>query len=224
MNLRNQGGATKPPPENTLANETHPMINSKSVRSLLALSLLAAAPLAAQTGGRAEGAPRAERAMGRPGAEGRAFTALINRRRELNLTDAQVARLTEIGRRLEERNRPIRERLATERQRYAQQRRAELERLSPEQRRDTLRQLRGQRGERRARQVPETMRQPMEQLRANIRQATTEAQSVLNDDQKRRARELMVEQRGKRGREGRAGRRDEGRRDRGDRPAPAARP
>ena len=196
------------------------MMSLKSVRSMLALSLLAAAPLAAQTGTPREAAPgRMEGRMAQPGAEGRAFGMLIARRRDLNLSDAQVARLQEIGRRLEERNRPLRERLTAERQSFTSQRRAELERLTPEQRRDTLRQLRQGR---RQRQLPEAMRAPMEQMRANIRQATTEAQGVLTEDQKRRARELMKEARATRRQQGRG--RPGARGNRAAPPAPAARP
>jgi hypothetical protein len=166
------------------------------VRYMVALSLLAAAPAAAQTG-----RPGADSARGGRWEHGGkhhrpAFQGLLAHRQELQLTDAQVSRLQEIGRRLEERNAPIRAQLRSHHEQFKAQRRAQMERLTPEQRRDTLRRLREE-GHRR--EVPQAMRAPMEQMRANIRAAMEEAQGVLNPQQKERARQLMQEARRKRG-------------------------
>ncbi len=164
-----------------------------SVRYMMALVLLAAAPVAAQTTGRA-GADSAR--GGRWEREGHrdrpAFQGLIEHRQELQLTDAQVSRLQEIGRRLDERNAPLRAQLAAHREQYAARRRAQMERLTPEQRRDTLQRLRQND---RKREVPEAMRAPMEQMRENIHAAMQEAQGVLTAPQKERARQLMSERR-----------------------------
>lgn len=167
------------------------------VRYMVALSLLAAAPAVAQQTGR----PSADSARGgrweHGGRQHRpAFQGLLAHRQELQLTDAQVARLQEIGRRLDERNRPIHEQLRAHHEQFKAQRRAQMERLTPEQRRDTLRRLRE---EGRRREVPQAMRAPMDQMRANIRAAMEEAQGVLNPQQKERARQLMQEARRKRG-------------------------
>lgn len=161
-----------------------------SIRYMMALALLAAAPAAAQTG-RTE-ADTARHGRGEHGANRPAFHGLIAHRQELQLTDAQVSRLQEIGRRLDERNAPLRAQLAAHREQYAARRRAQMERLTPEQRRDTLQRLR-QNGRRR--EVPEAMRAPMEQMRANIHAAMQEAQGVLTAPQKERARQLMAEKR-----------------------------
>ncbi|HEX8359709.1 MAG TPA: hypothetical protein VF613_06375 [Longimicrobium sp.] len=162
-----------------------------SVRYMMALALLAAAPVAAQQTGRA-GADSARHGRWEHGAHKPAFQGLIAHRQELQLTDAQVARLQEIGRRLDERNAPLRAQLAAHREQYAARRRAQMERLTPEQRRDTLQRLR-QNG--RKREVPEAMRAPMAQMRENIRAAMQEAQGVLTAPQKERARQLMSERR-----------------------------
>lgn len=166
------------------------------VRYMVALSMLAAAPAAAQTG-----QPGADSARGGRWEHGGkhhrpAFRGLLAHRQELQLTDAQVARLQEIASRLEERNRPIRAQLAAQRAQFMAQRRAQMERLTPEQRRDTLRRMRE---EGRRRQIPQAMRAPMEQMRANIRSAMEESQGILNAQQKERARELMREARRNRG-------------------------
>lgn len=163
-----------------------------SIRYMIAFALLAAAPVAAQTGRAGADSARGGRWQHGHG-EGRTpFQGLIAHRQELQLTDAQVTRLQEIGRRLDERNAPLRAQLASHREQYAARRRAQMERLTPEQRRDTLQRLR-QSG--RGRQVPEAMRAPMEQMRANIRAAVQEAQGVLTAPQKERARQLMAEKR-----------------------------
>jgi acyl-CoA reductase-like NAD-dependent aldehyde dehydrogenase len=167
------------------------------VRYMVALGLLAAAPAAAQQNGR----PGADSVRGGRWEQGGrqhrpAFQGLLAYRQELQLTDAQVTRLQEIGRRLEERNRPIRAQLQAQHEQFKAQRRAQMERLTPEQRRDTLRRLREE-GQRR--EIPQAMRAPMEQMRANIRVAMEEAQGVLNAQQKERARQLMQEARRNRG-------------------------
>jgi DNA anti-recombination protein RmuC len=183
----------------------------KNVRYMVALSVLAAAPLAAQQSPRpgAEGQPGRRWEQG-PGHERRApFQRLIEHRQQLELTDAQVARLQAIGARLEEQNRPLVAQLQQQRERFMEQRRAQMEKLSPEQRRDTLRALRtaGRR-----REIPDAMRPPMEQMRRNIHAAREEVQGVLTPQQKERARELMRE--GRRG-EGRRGGMKGGHRGRG---------
>lgn len=161
-----------------------------SVRYMVAFALLAAAPAAAQTG--RGGADTVPHGRGEHGAHRPAFQGLMEHRQELQLTDAQMARLQEIGRRLDERNAPLRAQLAAHRQQYAARRRAQMERLTPEQRRDTLQRLRQ---DARRREVPEAMRAPMAQMRENIRAAMQEAQGVLTAPQKERARQLMVEKR-----------------------------
>lgn len=166
------------------------------VRYTLAFALLAAAPVAAQQSGRADttrGA-RWERGQGREAKP--AMERLVALRQELQLTDAQVARLQEIGRRLEERNAPFRAQLETQRERYKAERRAQMEKLTPEQRRDTLRMLRERRGRK---QLPQAMRAPMERMRENLQAAMREAQTVLTPQQKERARQLMAEARQARG-------------------------
>lgn len=166
------------------------------VRYMVALALVTAAPAAAQQNGR-PGADSVRGGRWEQGARHRpAFQGLLAIRQELQLTDAQVTRLQEIGRRLEERNRPLRAQLAAHHEQFKAQRRAQMERLTPEQRRDTLRRLRDE-GHRR--EVPQAMRAPMEQMRANIRAAMEEAQGVLNAQQKERARQLMQEARRNRG-------------------------
>jgi len=172
------------------------------VRYMVALALVASAPVAAQTGGTGNDTPRAGRWQ--QGREARPpFQRLVALRQELQLTDAQVARIQEIGQRLQQRNAPLRAQLATQSEQFKAQRRAQMERLSPEARRDTLRSLR-QDGRRR-RQVPESMRVPMQQMRENTRAAMDEVQTVLTPQQKERARALMRQERGRRGEEGRRG-------------------
>lgn len=166
------------------------------VRYTLAFALLAAAPVAAQSG-RADSTrgPRWER--GATHRESKpAMERLVALRQELQLTDAQVARLQEIGRGLEERNAPFRAQLAAQRERYKAERRAQMERLTPEQRRDTLRMLRERRGRK---ELPQAMRAPMERMRENLRAAMQEAQAVLTPQQKESARQLMAEARQARG-------------------------
>jgi iron-sulfur cluster repair protein YtfE (RIC family) len=166
------------------------------VRYTLAFTLLAAAPVAAQQSGRGDTtrAPRWERGQGREARP--AMERLVALRQELQLTDAQVARLQEIGRRLEERNAPFRAQLETQREQYKAERRAQMEKLTPEQRRDTLRMLRERRGRK---EVPQAMRAPMERMRENLQAAMQEAQAVLTPQQKERARQLMAEARQARG-------------------------
>lgn len=119
---------------------------------------------------------------------GRPFELLRRHRAELQLTDEQVTRLEAIARRLEERNAPLRAQLRGARERMVAERRATLERLSPEQRRDSVRRMRENV---RLRGVPEALRAPMEQMRTNQRAAMEEAQQVLTEQQKERARALV---------------------------------
>ena len=178
------------------------------VRYMVALALVAAAPAAAQTGG-ADTARGARAQQGQRREAQPPFQRLVALRQELQLTDAQVARLQEIGRRLQERNAPLRAQLATQREQYKGQRRTQMERLSPEQRRDTLRSLREGTSRR---DIPEPMRATITQMRTNIQASMQEAQNVLTPQQKERARELMKQSRAERGgrmqREGRRGRED----------------
>lgn len=185
------------------------------VRYMVALSLLAAAPAAAQQTGR----PGADSARGgrweHGGRQHRpAFQGLLAHRQELQLTDAQVARLQEIGRRLDERNRPIHEQLRAHHEQFKAQRRAQMERLTPEQRRDTLRRLREERA--RGEGLPREMKPVVERMRANTRRAMEEAQRVLTPEQKRRARALVRERRELREEVQRERRRERGPRPRGD--------
>lgn len=157
---------------------------------MLAL-LLVAAPAAAQPG---------DGARGRHGAgveaERRPFEVLVGARRELRLTDGQVARLEGIARELRARNQPLRERLGAEVMRMRQARRAELERelrsLSPEERRARLHELRERPGRR---DLPPHLRPVAEEMRRNIRQATHQAQQVLTPAQRMRARRMFGEHR-----------------------------
>lgn len=157
------------------------------------LLTLAAAPAVAQ-----EGPPppheRAGAAMLRE--ERRPFEMLVRARRELELSDAQVARLQEAAARLEARNRPLRERLATEVERYRMEERerlqGELRRLPPEARRRRLRELWARRHER---ALPPHLRPVAEEMRRNISEATREAQAVLTPEQKVRVRRMLEEHR-----------------------------
>src|SRR5215213_6589699 len=127
------------------------------------LLLLAAAPAAAQ-----QDAPPPE---GRPGEamlaeERRPFEMLVRARRELELSDAQVARLRDVAMRLEARNRPLRERLGAEVAQYRAEERerlqAELRQLPPEERQRRLRELWERRHER---QLPPHLRPTAEEMR-----------------------------------------------------------
>ena len=190
------------------------------VRYTLAFVLLAAAPVAAQTGrGDTTRGARWERGAAHRDARP-AMEKLVALRQELQLSDAQVVRLQEIGRRLEERNAPFRAQLAAQREQYKEERRAQMEKLTPEQRRDTLRQLRERRGRR---EIPQAMRAPMERMKENLRAAMQEAQGVLTPQQKERARQLMAESRQARGdRMGAEGRHRRGGERRGGQPRDGA--
>jgi Spy/CpxP family protein refolding chaperone len=177
---------------------------------VLALALLLGAlPAAAQPGGPPGEGPE------QPGAgmldeERRPFELLFRARRELALTDAQVARLRGIAEQLEERNRPLRERLAPELARYRQQQIAEIERellrTAPEERPRRLRELRE---EALRRGLPPHMRPLAAEMRRNLLFAQHEAQQVLTPRQKHRARQLLEAHRGRirGGRPGPGGRR-----------------
>jgi len=157
----------------------------------LALLLLVAAPAAAQPGGGPHGRPGAG-----VEAERRPFEVLLGARRELGLTDAQVARLQGIARELRARNQPLRERLGAEVTRMRESRRAELERelrsLSPEERRARLHELMERQPRR---DLPPHLRPVAEEMRRNIRQATRQAQQVLTPGQRMRARKMLGEHR-----------------------------
>ncbi|HEX8695281.1 MAG TPA: hypothetical protein VF746_22915 [Longimicrobium sp.] len=163
---------------------------------VLALALLLAALPAGAQGGPPEGPEQ-------PGAgmldeERRPFELLFRARRELELSDAQVARLRGIAEQLEERNRPLRERLAPELARYRQQQIAEIERellrTAPEERPRRLRELRE---EAIRRGLPPHMRPLAAEMRRNLLQAQREAQRVLTPRQKARARQLVEAHRGR---------------------------
>jgi hypothetical protein len=150
-------------------------------RWMLAL-LLVAAPAAAQPGGGPHGRPAAG-----VEAERRPFEVLLRARQELQLTDAQVARLHGIARELRARNQPLRERLGAEVMRMR-----ELRSLSPEERRARLHELMEQQPRR---DLPPHMRPVAEEMRRNIRQATRQAQQVLTPQQRMRARRMFGEHR-----------------------------
>lgn len=163
-------------------------------RSVLALALLALPAVAtAQPAGPPRGAPPREVVHDRHG--GRAFAMLLRERERLALTDEQVRRLDTIRRRLEARNAPLREKLRREHARFVAQRREQLSRLTPDERRDTLRALREQRRRGDGPGLPPAMRPLAVEMRGNIRAAMEEAQGVLTDEQKQRARELLRERR-----------------------------
>jgi hypothetical protein len=144
--------------------------------------------------------------------------ALINRRQQLNLTDAQVQRLTAIQQRLESQNRPLMERLRAQRQQ------AGLPEMRRPQQGERGQAARGRRqGERRQRpQLTEQQRQALtrfreqsqplrQQIQQNVQAAARDARAVLTEQQRQQVQQLM-ERRGRRG-----GRRDgQGRRNRGE--------
>lgn len=164
------------------------------LRSVLALALLALPVVAtAQRAGPPRGAPPHE--VMRRESGGRAFAMLLRERERLALTDEQVHRLDTIRRGLEARNAPLRERLRREHARFVAQRREQLARLTPEQRRDTLRALREQRRRGAGPGLPAAMRPLAVEMRENIRAAMGEAQGVLTEEQKQRARQLLRERR-----------------------------
>lgn len=163
-------------------------------RYLLALAVLAAAiPAAAQPGRGHEGA-RLEREVLAPGADWRPFELLVRARRELQLTEPQVARLQAIAGRLQERNAPLRRRLLEERERLVTRRREEIQRQlegkSREERAEILRRLRH---EERPRDLSPELRPVVEEMRRNLNAAMREAHGVLTPRQRARARQLMRE-------------------------------
>jgi hypothetical protein len=149
----------------------------------LALSLSAAAPLAAQPGRDTMDAETAQENAAR-----RPFDALLRHRAELELSDGQVRQLQTIRERLEQRNAPLRAQLVERGERWRAERRTQLERMTPQQRRQELRRLRqtpaGQR-------VPADMQPLVRQMRVNIEEATHEAQGVLTAEQRLRVREIL---------------------------------
>ncbi|HEX6746274.1 MAG TPA: hypothetical protein VF092_03085 [Longimicrobium sp.] len=170
----------------------HPLLPA-----VLAL-LLAISPVAAQTGGAAQLQPGAELLEEH---EQRPLETLMEVRRELNLTDAQMARLQQIAVRLNETNRPLREELFRQWQAYREERRAELLRMTPEQRQAELARIRAQGRP----PVPPELRPLVQRIRGNIAGAMREAGTVLTPQQKARARELVRARGGRMG-PGRPGR------------------
>ncbi|HEX8393712.1 MAG TPA: hypothetical protein VF665_15335 [Longimicrobium sp.] len=192
------------------------------VRCALAALAVAAVPAAAQS----PAGPDSLRRAGEVRAQARRpLERLLERRAEIGLSDAQVARLREIGRGLEARNAPLRERLAAERQRWMTERRARLQAMPQEQRREEMRRMR------REREVPAPMQPLVRQMRENIAGAMREANGVLTEPQRQQVRRLLREEARSRGMRARRGARGQ-RPMRGPRPgrtapgtqAPAARP
>jgi Spy/CpxP family protein refolding chaperone len=134
--------------------------------------------------------------------EQRPFETLVRVRDELQLSDAQVARLQGIATRLQATNRPLREELVRRWQAYREQRRAELLRMTPEQREAELARVRAQGRP----PVPPELRPLVQRIRGNVAGAMREARSVLTPAQKARARELLRERRQGRALGGRGGR------------------
>jgi hypothetical protein len=147
--------------------------------------LLHTVALAAQPGG-------AALPPGMPGAaDERPFARLMELRAALELSDAQVARLSEIAARLEETNRPLRAELFSQWQAWREQRRAELLRMTPSAREAELRRLR----EEGPPPLPESMRPLAQRIRGNVAAAMGEAGGVLTPRQKARARQLVRQER-----------------------------
>ncbi|HSU13109.1 hypothetical protein [Longimicrobium sp.] len=178
---------------------THPIL-----LGLCAL-LLASAPGMAQAAEQQPGAELLDRNDQRP------FDALMQVRGDLQLSDAQVARLQGIATRLEATNRPLREELMRRWQVYREQRRAALLRMTPEQRQAELARVRAQGRP----PVPDELRPLVQRIRGNVAGAMREARTVLTPGQKARARELLRERRQGRLQGGRGGRMGGGMRGRG---------
>jgi|GEM_PF-2225762 len=163
------------------------------IRPLLAAAALliaVAAPAAAQPG--PHGQPGLEELQQ---TEQRPLELLMQVRDELQLTEAQVARLRQIAGRLEETNRPLRRQLVAEYGRWREQRRVELLRMTPAQRRAELRRANAAGRP----PVPLPLRPLVARIRRNVRIATHEAAAVLTPAQRARAREMVGEHRGRMG-------------------------
>ncbi|HYH80649.1 MAG TPA: hypothetical protein VEX86_12670 [Longimicrobium sp.] len=154
------------------------------------------------------------------GQRGGGLQALIARRQQLNLSDAQVQRLTAIQQRMQSQNQALMERLR------AQRRQAGLPEMAPargEGGRDAQRGERRQRGTRAQRpQLTEQQREALrrfrqqseptrQQIMQNRQAALRDAQAVLTEQQRQQVQQWMS-QRGRRGgRDGHQGRRGRGR-------------
>lgn len=142
---------------------------------------------------------------------------LINRRQQLNLTDAQVQRLTAIQQRLESQNRTLMERLRTQRQQAGlpelRQPRGEGEGRAARPRRERGERPQLTEQQRQALQRFREQAQPIrEQIRQNQQAAVREAQGVLTEQQRQQVQQWMSQHRGRRGGaegHGRRGRRGE---------------
>ena len=146
------------------------------------------------------------------GRERGALRALLAHRQQLNLTDAQVSRLTAISQRLESQNAPLMQRLQTLRQQSGLPERRAFRRAGQGQGQQG--QWQGQQGRQRQRgerpQLTEQQRQAMQQfrqqaqpimqqIRQNTQAAMREGQAVLTQQQRQQIQQLMQQRRGERG-------------------------
>lgn len=141
----------------------------------LALALMAApAPLAAQqTSQDTASAAPSHWSRGHGPVE-----KLLRHRADLNLSEAQVARLEEINRRMEERNRPLVRQLVEMRRQWGPEFRRSRHDMTPEQRAELSRRM-------------EEARPLVEQIHENNRSAMREVGEVLNPEQKASVREML---------------------------------
>lgn len=160
------------------------MMRLKNV-ALVALLLALPAPVLAQRTDAPAPGDHAARMQHR----GRApFALFLEHRAELGLTDAQVARLEEISRRLHERNEPHVQRLREAGLPTRLEDRRSLRELSVEERQQL-------------RQRVEAMKPTLQEMRKNRRDAAREAKAVLSEEQQARVRELLKARRGEHPRE-----------------------
>lgn len=151
---------------------------------------VAPAPALSQTQGPAHGERLHEV---RTAPHGAAVGSLLRYRTELQLTDAQIARLQAITQRLEAQNQPLLQRLRDAGIPVRPERRARVREMTPAQRQELRRKL-------------EANRPTLQQLRQNMHGAMREAREVLTLEQQQRMRELMREHRSKHGKQGPHGR------------------
>lgn len=161
-----------------------------------------------------QGQPHAEHARGMRG-KGHprgGVEALIARRQELNLTDAQVQRLTAIQQRVESQNRVLGERLRAQRQASGLPdfRPQPGQRAIPGQSQDpeAMRARRGQRPQltdaqrEQLRRFHEQAKPTMDEMRTNMQSAMREVQGVLTEQQRTQIQQWHREHGGRRGRRG----------------------
>ncbi|CAN5855926.1 hypothetical protein BH23GEM3_BH23GEM3_14820 [soil metagenome] len=163
-----------------------------SVYGLVLVAALAAAPVPAVAQQQTPATPRTEERGGmhkhEPG-----VGALLQLRGELQLTDAQVARLQAITQRLEAQNQPLLQRLRDAGIPVHPERRARVREMTPAQREDLKQKL-------------EANRPTLQRLRENMHGAMRDAREVLTPEQQQRMRDLTREHRARQGKQGPHGR------------------